>query len=480
MAGLLTGVVLITFAPVLATPYAFLDDYTVLQAFTPRGDPKGKARYWGLVTAFGRPAVFPLFELSYGVFERIEDLRYLRLVGLLGTGGLAWLLWKALDRAGLSPVASASAALLVCTMPPFQVYASWAVEAFLGPVAILSGCAVRSAELAHARISPMCRAGLLGLAVVLQTLALTIYQPVAMFFCVFLAITLFVPGEVGPQHPRRLLLPGAVLAAALVLAFLVYRVGVAMYGSSLSSARKNVTAEPWTKITWFVQAPLKDALNLLWWPSSGPLAILVAALLVTGLLMHFRGTVRERLLGLAIALGLVPLTYLPNLVAGESWSAYRTQAALSGLIVVYGVLAVHGLAARWITRRTLSWGLAVATACSCVLASINVVTYFVHPQALELAVLREQLRRADISQARIVRIRRARWQDSVAPRARYDEFGLPSTVAPWTPRAMVALLLREMGTDDRRFRIEVIGPEDPLLPGQGVVLVDMRALARFK
>ncbi len=62
---------------------------------------------------------------------------------------------------------------------------------------------------------------------------------------------------------------------------------------------------------------------------------------------------------------------------------------------------------------------------SVLLAAHQVRTYFVLPQAQELAVMRRQLAVGKLPQVRGIYVVGSRWQDTLAPLARYDEFGIP-------------------------------------------------------
>src|SRR5262249_51108983 len=97
------------------------------------------------------------------------------------------------------------------------------------------------------------------------------------------------------------------------------------------------------KLRWFWNQPLLNAFNLFdlvakWW-LAGPIAALAAIGIVV---LHVdRG--REALGFLALAIALVPLSYLPNLVIAEDWASYRSLGALSALCMVYAWLGLLGI-----------------------------------------------------------------------------------------------------------------------------------------
>jgi hypothetical protein len=256
--------------------------------------------------------------------------------------------------------------------------------------------------------------------------------------------------------------------------------GLALYGTGIPTSRSTLTNEPWAKVVWFVHSPLADALNLAHFPASAPVALIVAVVILVGLMRHFPGSIPARSIRLAIAAALVPLSYLPSLLISESWSAYRTQVALTSLLALYAVSALQGFAGRLLNTARLTYLVAALAFGSCIAASAHVVKYFVLPQSIELALLRHQLDQVDAAARRALLIRQASPADSVAPAIAYDEFGMPSTASPWAPRPMAALLLRERHIDHRQLVITVCAPDAPLDAPRDTAIVDMRRLAAFK
>jgi hypothetical protein len=256
--------------------------------------------------------------------------------------------------------------------------------------------------------------------------------------------------------------------------------GLAGYGAAVRPERSALTGDPWAKAIWFIGNPLRDSLNLANFPPSPAVATVVGVLILIGLERHFTGSVGERAVRLGLAAALVPLSYLPNLAIAESWSAYRTQVALTSLIALYTVFALHELLDRIFnsTRTTaMMAGLALA---SCVVASTRVVTYFVLPQSIELALLRDQIAQVDPATTHTIIVRQASWRDALTPSVAYDEFGVPSTVNAFAPACMAALLQRERHLDFRRFLFEVRPPEASLDATNGSSVIDMRRLATFR
>src|SRR5262249_19107853 len=133
-----------------------------------------------------------------------------------------------------------------------------------------------------------------------------------------------------------------IVFSGLVLGFGVYKWGIALYEHALPPTRSHLVQDAWGKALWFFSQPLMNALNLAKLSPKRWLAIAIALFIAGGLSQYFRGAVKERFWQGTIAASLLPLSYLPNLVVAENWSSYRTQAALTSLVVVYGFFALWG------------------------------------------------------------------------------------------------------------------------------------------
>jgi len=475
---LLAGVLLLCYASVLVTPYAFLDDYFIL-AEGIRGEGGTRTQ----VIASGRPTYAFLLHLAFHAMRDIGDLRYLRLLGVLGIALLAWSFYRTLVFAGWDEYLSLLLSVFVVTMPPFQVYASWATTAFYPFAALAAGGAVHVAERAFSEPRPLLRWGLVGGAVLLMLIALTIHQSAAMFFWVFAAILLFKPDATLPDTVRRLLWYSGIVFAGLILGFGMYKLGTTLYEHALLPTRSHLIQDVWEKALWFFRYPLMNAFNLAKLSPKRWLALVVVFFIIGGLIQYFRGKAGERLWQIGIAAALLPLSYLPNLMIAENWSSYRTQSALTSVVVMYAFLALWGYS-RILRRPTATLFLTVmlgfAALGSSLLAAYNVDAYFARPQLLELNFMRGQLTRQDLTQASSIYIIGAKWQDSIAPAVRYDEFGFPSSAASWVPRPAVYLLLRELSPERSSLPLELAPVDGPVSPPPTALIVDMRKLSSLR
>lgn len=484
------------FLPVLIVPYAFSDDYPILSL----ADGLGSSPWFGTsivdtVAASGRPLAGLLDELSFSAAGTIDNLRFVRLVAVVGIVALALLLHWALVRSGIRPALAALFVVLICSMPAFQVYGAWAVLFTVPYAAILGGCASLLATAAIDAPGNLVADRIVG-AVGALFAALLIYQPGAMFFWVFLAVAL-----VGAVHDsgRALRLVRAhvgVAAAALALAFLVVKLAEHIVGNAAPNpARNALVHDVGGKVSWFFEQPLYQALNLFDLTPSPWLAALVATVATGGILLLLRGRGIRPLLYLVIAAGLIPLSYLPNLLVAESLLRFRTQVAISALVALYACLGAVGIwltVREWLRPRVSNRALIAAerlaltisvtlVAASAFLAARNVTTLIVEPQIMELRMIRSQVAALPPGVPRVAFVETGYYQ-GMTRLVVSDEFGIASSVLPWSLEPSVLLVLREEG------RLAPDGPRPvvDILPWYTTTflktepVVDLRGLQRLR
>ena len=476
----LLAVLVSCYSPVLVTSYAVSDEHAVLAARLQGKMTEEKA----LRIAGGRPLDALLISFFFSYVNDIGELRYLRLLSVIGITLLAWSVYRTLRCVGWSSSLSVFLSVIICVMPPFQQYASWAVSLGCPFAAVASGCAFSLAEQGFEEGRPLYKWSLTVGAILLELLALTIYQPIAMFFWVFVVILLFEPSASLSDVLRRFGWYSAIVLTALILGFGVYKFGLAMSGYQLPPMRSHLVQDVGEKVSWFFREPLTNALNLARLSANRRFALSMVVFLFGGLMLYFPGGIKERLYKLLVALLVFPLSYLPNLVVAESWSAYRTLSALMSVVVVYIFFALWGYG-RTLHRSTIVPALITITlgffALSCsLLAAYNVNSYFASPLSLELMVMRGQLAQQDLTQVHTIYAIAPGSQDSIARKVRYDEFGQPFSSSPWGLRSAVYLLLRELSPQYADIPIELVSAKDSIKPLPGVLVVDMRNLSSFR
>ena len=536
VAGFFLAVFLSCFASVLGVDYGYHDDYHVVAAHGPHDKP-GSAEVVRAMRD-GRPIYALITAPVLQAVAEIEHLRYLRLVGVLGIALLAWCMFQALARAGWSRFQSACVAVIMCTTLPFQVIAAWTTAAPYPLAAVASGLAFllseRAFETPRRRSKWLLAAG----ASLALLAALAIYQPAAMFFWVFAAVALLKPDTAPRDMLRRFGGYCVVGFAGMLAGFAMYELIQATdfgHVSRTGLVRDVPTKIVWflsiflpgalnfalPSPSWLLLPEAEgdlsirlyrgtshflDLLNISLLPSiehsgttfshalalsSTPgglsfvhkvldtiIAWAVFAFIGGGLWLYFRGARGDRLWKCGVAASLLLLSAVPNLVVEEQNSGYRLMSAPASLVVLFAYFAFQGYGGRPgrpvspVRARAVLGAAAVACALS---AAWHVRSCFVVPQAQELALMRSQLERADLSRIRSIRvIRPPLWQRNPPAPLVWREFGATSSAYGSFARSMAFLLLRELAPEHAGLPIELVGFDDAIPPPADVLAVDMR------
>jgi hypothetical protein len=490
-------VLLGVFLPVVLVPYAFSDDYPVLAMATGLGSsPWFGSTLIDSSSINGRPLAGLVHEATFWAAGSIDNLRYVRLFGVIGIIAVALLLHWALVRSGITRTPATLVAVLVCTLPAWQVYASWTVLSVAPYAALFAGVASVLIVVAIDGPRELVVDRLLGATAMLLA-ALLVYHPAAMFFWVFLAVALIGCAREPTRAVRIIGTHLGVAGAALVPALIVLKLGVHFVGRAAPNAdRQSLAHNVGDKAHWFFHQPLYRALSLYDLSPSLPFAVFVAGVAVVGIPLLLRyERVRRPLVFVATAVVLIPLSFLPNLVVSEDTPSYRVGAALSSLVALYvclGALGI-GLTVRdWARPRLAQESLLIAGRAALAVAigfvgisvyvcAKNVTTLFVEPQSTELKMIRSQVAALPEGVMRVGFVQTGVYQ-GISSFVPSDEFGLPSSAQPWTPEASVLLVLREEGrlpSGAPRPIVETLPPSTTSLPKNEPV-IDLRSLEALR
>jgi hypothetical protein len=329
-----------------------------------------------------------------------------------------------------------------------------------------------------------------GGAVLTLLAAFMIYQPGAMIFFVFIAIDLFRPGGVQTQWIRRLGLTCAMAAVAMAGDWLLFHAAAGWFdarqfpGAPLASRAATIPlADLPHKIAFFIATPLNESLRgpAIFLPA--PASVAIGIFIAAGLLLYFPGRLLPRLLCLAAALALAPVTFLCNLLTTDDAAAYRMQVALECLIAVYAIFAIQGW---WRAARTVfagrdfvpsaaPAGLAVA---SCILASHYFTAYLAMPQAIEWSAVGATVRQLDAQGVSRVEVIRITDTSPVFAPAHQREFGLPTSTRDFAAADIVRAALRTLRPELRDTPVELANSFQPTTSAwpAGTAVIDLRHL----
>lgn len=457
---------LLAFAPVFQAEYGFLDDYAVVAV---------ESSPWYTLQAqirLGRPVTGVLMELGFGYADETPRFALLRGFSVASLLLFMLMVFRFLRDSGAGELGAAVAAFGMILLPPFQIFAAWAVcfPFMLGALLSFSagGQAARAALAIDVNgVDRRCVFGCVVLSLKMAV-ACMIYQPAAMLFWVSAGwILVSAPGLDLRRYFRSCamgLMPGIIGVAA---GFLVFRAGVHFLGHH-SPGRGGLTTEPIEKLVWFFTDALPLSLRLQA-VGYGVSPLLLVFLAGAGVLLCRWYQLSPRLfpLRLLTAFGVLLLAYLPNLLSAESWASNRSLVAVSAWV---WLLAMGGAAPgfRWMVDRLGiaegRWQMpafAVLVATMAVFGHQQVLRGFVLPQTIEWAQLVgfvERMPLDEFPERRLV-VRKSHW--SMPPRMPVrDEFFMPSGVSDWGAAGMVRMAIARGRADADEWQFAVVEWDD--------------------
>jgi hypothetical protein len=472
--------VIVMYYPVVTATYGFTDDYYDLQdALT------GGHNIWRHHVSEGRPLMGLMHVVLLPLAGTVDHLAWLRAINLVSLCILAVVLYLALNRLAFPKLLAAAFSLGVAALPCFQICVSWAAMIAVPLACAIAGIAAWLVLALGSDLKSITRLLCGVLAVLALFVSLAIYQPAGMFYWVVVALFLLTARQPIRATIRKFFICLTIGVGSVIAEFIVFKIGTARYGAS-DEQRAGLTQDVLGKAIWFLKKPLRNALNLDALHPSFDFAIIAAILIVLGLFLYFAGSWKQRATMLGIALVLIPLSYLPNLAAADSYGPHRTQVALTPLLALYFFLALQGYLgllqsfSRHSREQLLLCMVGGWAIVSIFLARLNVVTYMTRPQAIEYQLAKSQLQKIDPAAAATIYFIPAALSDRLTDFYYYDEFGTPSSFKVWAREGMVKCGLREIGWSATNLDVVSITPEElPQLPAHAAV-VNMRLLKNFR
>ncbi len=438
---LLSAALLLCYLPVVLGTYGCADDFCWVA-----GALKHDLQHMQLLQFVqGRPAMALLFTTAFSPMTGVSDLRFLRLFSVVTMAALAFAVYKTMLAAKYSRFASICVSLIMCTMPPFQVYASWASTAFYATGALVAGLALHVAERAYLKTEIASKTRLAIASIALLLSAVLIFQPSAMFYWVFAAILLLKPDMTISDLVKRFVWYGGLCVVALGFGYVICNWGRNHFADlcPLPHQRSHLTTHIKDKLVWFFTQPMTACLNFGWLFLNAKAAITTGVATIVGMALYLRGKVSNQIVKLLVALSIVPLSYLPNLVIEENWASFRTECALSSIVVLYAFFALLGFRQtilRSIREPYFNALLVSLTVASMAVAFNNIYTFFVVPNSLEFAILRGQMNTSTHNKLTFKQI--ALKDPRLLAPGVSQEFGCPSSPIPFAQEPFEYILRR--------------------------------------
>ncbi len=462
--------------------FGFRDDYSQLREAREEAGKLVK-----FTASHGRPLYGALLETTLHATEFVSRLAVLRMTTVLLLAVLALAIWRQLYQSGWSEVEAAAVGLGIVLLPSAQLIAGWAITwpHVIALLLAVAGFAAIEAELERGGLKRF--VALLG-GCMIYALSALIYQSNALFATVLIAAVLLArTGREPMSDTKWLSYHLTALVAGLAIAYFLMR-GMFDSGVFLASGRMELEHNPFTKLVWFFQYPLANALALyalrddfgtgawVFWLT----AIAVVAVIAAGVRVSLREpktNVKHKWVWCLLLLPL--LAHAVSLAAAERNIGYRTIFPLSGLVVVLVVHSLRTLAGaatgsmlpRYAAMALLAAGVAYT-------ANRNAYQLVAEPQNNEWDVLRNGLVRGNFNKPTKVYAITPSVDDRSTERVYFDEFGSLSSDSDWTPKEMVKAALHErfQGKLPKGGSYTFASGREVPAPGDYDLVIDMRRL----
>ncbi|WP_338331634.1 hypothetical protein [Acetobacter sp. LMG 32666] len=423
---------IVIYISVLTTIYGFSDDYTNIKDAHTQILPVTR-----MIVEDGRP-VYALLNYAFTLTPNAADLIWIRLISIAGIAAVCTLFMKHIKQTtNLPPRVCIILAACIGLMPPFQVYAAWATTAFFPWSAFFAGL---SFLLLHGATEFCWKNSLKALAVL--SLAICIYQPSAMMYWVFAGAAWLASDRPLPSF-KSIAITCAIMGGALVIDFAATKIlPPLLFHDFYHVPRTNLVSDIGKKCLWFLFKVIRSALNFASAKQNIALSIFMFLFVSSGIYYSCKNNKTFNSKKLLIFIALIPLSFLPNLVVQECVTTFRSQVALTSLLLLYFTLALSA----WlnvIKRNNLMVPCMSMTLILCsYLSYSNVKNGFAVQQSTELKLVSDYLSKTDnLSHASSVYFVLSDRDQALSPFSRHLEFGLPSTSRPWVPTNMIWMLL---------------------------------------
>lgn len=437
---------LIVYNTVLTHSFAFADTYAVVfGAFHHQ-------MYVGIEPSFagGRP-IYAVFNYIFCITPTFGSFVYLRLFSIAGIAAFSLLFYNFLiKKTNLSIYESVFISAMFGLMPSFQIYATWVVCSiypWAAMFAVLSYSTLASEKGSYPKK--------IALSFVYLCISIMIYQPTAMVYWAVAAAAWFATDQAFPKI-RELFLTAFIMVGALVADFIAAKLLPYLIYSFVPANDRTILVSNYSaKAVWFVQTVLRDSLNFVSIGQRDSVSIFFAIFILFGFFVYFPGKIKSKIAKLGLAVLLIPLAYLPNLIVATNWAAYRTQVGVTCLLFLYAVIAFIGIMRFCRLTFLTNYFFAVVLIFCGYIAGQNVFVEFVKPQTRELKIVASYIESQDnFIHTKQLYMVPSSWQDSLAPAARYDEFGIPSSAFVWAVQGMVWELLKQAHSPTPQTLIE--------------------------
>lgn len=366
--------------------------------------------YWGgfsnkstliFTSTIGRPLEGVLL-CGLKLFKHLKALNIVRFLSVINLSCLALMISMWLRMNKVNALYSLLLALMITTLPPFQVYVAYISTATDGLSATLAMLALLLTHRSETATSGK-KMGLLVCSVLLLIASLTLYQLSAFYYWAMVSVlALTTDTEFFIQTCwKRISSYFVIFSIAVVLYYAGWRLGLWYFDVSLGGKYDGrvFMHDPMNRLNWFFADPLFEASNL-WninptYKITCLVGLLTALATTSGFFLKNYFSEKTSVLDLynliikiALLLSFFPAVFIAALVSSEPSAEYRTYLCLSSIFIIYSFFGLHQLCYGIRKQQTATIFLLTLLSCTTIygiyIANNIVTNYFVFPDSLEL------------------------------------------------------------------------------------------------
>jgi hypothetical protein len=194
-----------------------------------------------------------------------------------------------------------------------------------------------------------------------------------------------------------------------------------------------------------------------------------------------RGSIKANLIKTLMILGILPLSYAPNLVIAESWASFRSMIALSSTWVVLLIFSGKGITgalsrSRLRLDRLNAFGIRAWVLLALVMFVYSSASYIVFPAYFEHRYIRLTLTSLPLKPGDTIYLWMPSYTDYISPYYYGDEFGVPATTKKWGIFTLPNLILREIGLPPNQVKLTMTDDPAKVPLGNGTYLINLHKI----
>jgi hypothetical protein len=501
------AILIVSYSTTFIPTFGVLDDYVALLE-TYQGLPYTKVS--GLTAmntigvanfalAQGRILNSIFIHYQYGLLNSVEQEKFMRFIGVVGTACYVSLVMKLLLRWQFDRVYAFAAACLVGLLPPFVEVAlfagmssySWSCAIAMALMIYMDRVITDQPCLSWRSINP--QSWDLWFVAFGITVSLFSYPPAAqLFFCLPLRYVFSDDQQSFTKGVRCVLTIMVAFIAGGFLFVVIWKTYAALFFSGVDLGPRSFLSSPWQvlpKARWFLGEVLLNATNLFKFVPSRLIEAIVFLTCLAGILTSAPFAIGYKKITLWLVL--IPCTYAANLLVYEDWASYRTQFSIQTFFLISLTCSVLGI------KKKIGSMLHIKCGANLAFNGLSLLTLFLLatrqfvevgpavtlPHVEEWQIVRTAAGRISSNpELKNVIVVRPHWSANGSALLRYDTIGTPSSFAPWITEAMLRVAVWDIDRTSLRLPVEIVTPEQAatLKPDPGNIVIDLDSLIRHR